>query len=148
MKILLLVLVFAGVGYADTPTQASSGESAVYFEPTQADKTCCSLPILAQQEKYKAAVGEKNYSVARAQSLFFFTRAWSWFNEAMSIARSEDGWMNVAELKKAQDMLTNAQADIEQAKLKGHHAASVSTCEKLVVSNRNRIEEQIAALLK
>jgi hypothetical protein len=148
MRLFVLMMMLAGLGFADVTPTAGSGETAIYFEPTQADKDCCASAILAQQENYRLAVSQKNYRMARASALFHFTKAWVWFNEAMSIAQTEEGWMNVSELKKAQDMLINAGSAIAEAEKAGHHASSVSACKALVTSNRERIEEQIAALLK
>ena len=147
---MIAVLFLALVPYVNAFAVNAEGKSEVglYFEPTQADADCCHVQITAQQNEYIAAKNKGDYIETRRLALFHFTRAWAWFNEAMSIAQSEEGWMNVTELKKAQGLVANAIADLEQAKLKGHHMSSVKVCEALCLSNQVRIDEQITALLK
>lgn len=130
-----------------SPAPVTHGAQA-FLEPSQADSDCCSVAIKAQQAAYVSARDGKRWEEAHKLALFYFVRAWLYNNEAFEILQSKEGWTNISELKRAQDLYDKADEELAIAVKQKHHMAQVRDCSDKVARNRMLIGPQIKALLE
>lgn len=79
-SILAMALMFI---IAATAFAAETIWSRLFFEPTQEDYDCCHVEVQGQYHNYLDAKGAGDYTEAVRLSLFYWTRGWLHFNEAM-----------------------------------------------------------------
>lgn len=122
---------------------AVMADGRAFFEPTQADYDCCNSEIMAQQERYYEAKNKGDYDEAVVNALFYWTRAWLHFNEAVKVGVVGGQWsLDADELNKALGLLDKAGADAKAAA----GAGTSKDCLAKVRANRATIKGHLKYL--